>query len=151
MIYPYVVQFVLALVASAGFGILFNCPRREVLAGGICGGFAWFFYAWVYVVSMNELLGVFVGSVAVAVLSRIYSYRHMAPSIVFLIPGVIPLVPGALMYKTMKGVLDLNIYDTFIEAVKAIQFAGLIAVAIVIVFSLPYSVFEIGNQKKPKK
>ena len=75
----------------------------------------------------------------------------MAPSIVFLIPGVIPLVPGALMYKTMKGVLDLNIYDTFIEAVKAIQFAGLIAVAIVIVFSLPYSVFEIGKQKKPKK
>ena len=51
----------------------------------------------------------------------------------------------------MKGVLDLNIYDTFIEAVKAIQFAGLIAVAIVIVFSLPYSVFEIGKQKKPKK
>lgn len=150
MIYPYIAQFFLAAAAAAGFAVIFNCPRQKVYLGGFCGGVAWVVYSFVYVSTINELLGVFFGAVAAAVLSRVLSYRHMAPSTLFLIPGIVPLVPGSLMYKTMKGVLETNIYDTFIEASRAIKFAGVIAVAIVLVFSLPYSVFEIGKQKKPK-
>ncbi len=144
---PYFMQFFLAWISSFGFAILFNCPRKELFACGVCGGFAWVIYTFIYLSTINEPFGVFVGAVAAAALSRIFSYRHKAPSTVFLIPGVIPLVPGSQMYSTMKAVLSINIYDTFLEAIKALQFAGLIALAIILIFSLPYKYFEVGKQR----
>ena len=150
MTQPYYIQFVLAFLASLGFAVVFNCPKKACFTSGIGGGFAWVIYVYIYLKTMNEVLGIFVASLFAAAFSRFFSYRHMEPSTVFLLPGVIPLVPGSTMYTTMKGILESNIYETFMEATKALKFAGVIAIAIMIVFVLPYSYFAIGKQKKPR-
>jgi len=150
MTLPYYIQFVLAFLASLCFAIVFNCPKKESVTSGVGGGFAWVIYVFVYHKTMNAVMGIFVASLFAAAYSRIYSYKHMEPSTVFLLPSIVPLVPGSGMYRTMKAILDTNIYDTFIQAVKVIKFSGVIAIAIMIVFVLPYSYFELGRQKKPK-
>ena len=47
----YILQFLLALGASVGFGIMFNVPRRALLFCGIAGGFGWVVYSLI----MNSL------------------------------------------------------------------------------------------------
>ena len=150
MTLPYYIQFVLAFLAALCFAIVFNCPKKECFTSGIGGGIAWVIYVYVYHRTTNAVIGIFVASLFAAAFSRFFSYRHMEPSTVFLLPSIVPLVPGSAMYRTMKGILDSNIYSTFMEATKAIKFAGVIAIAIMIVFVLPYSFFAIGKQKKPK-
>ena len=147
---PYYIQFVLAFMAAAGFAVVFNCPKKECATSGIGGAIAWVVYVFVYHKTMNEVSGVFVGTLFAATYSRYLSYRHMEPSTVFLLPSIVPLVPGSGMYRTMKAILDINIYDTFIQAVKVLKFSGVIAIAVMIIFVLPYSFFAIGKQRKPK-
>ena len=150
MTLPYIVQFVLAFFASFCFAIVFNCPKKECITSGIGGGIAWVIYVYVYHRTINAVLGIFAASIFAAAYSRVFSYKHMEPSTVFLLPSIVPLVPGSSMYRTMKGILDANIYDTFMEATKALKLSGVIAIAIMIVFVLPYSFFAIGKQKKTK-
>ena len=40
-----------------------------------------------------------------ALLAEIFSRMRKAPTIVFLIPGVIPTVPGGSLYKSMRSLL----------------------------------------------
>ena len=106
----YAVQFILSFFASAGFGILFNAPRRTILAGGLSGAFGWLMY---FIATENEIQTViasFLGAIVLTALSILSSRKLRAPIIIFITCGIIPLVPGGLAYNAMRSVVLEN-YD----------------------------------------
>lgn len=95
-------------LAAIGFGMLFNVPKRTILTifcmGALGGALKLLVLYWLDSVIIGTLLGaMFVGFISVFA-----AHIKHAPPYVFAIPAVIPMVPGAFAYKTMKGVIALT-------------------------------------------
>lgn len=96
-----IIQLIGAAIGSLGFSLLFNAGKRTLLPAVVGGTLGWAFYL------LFEWLGasVFVAAIAASVFCQIYSEflaRLMkAPTTVFFIPAIVPLVPGGSLYHTM--------------------------------------------------
>ena len=106
----YAVQFILSFFASAGFGILFNAPRRTIFAGGLSGAFGWLVYFIATQFDVQAVIASFFGAIMLTALSIISSRYLRAPIIIFITCGIIPLVPGGMAYNAMRSVVLQN-YD----------------------------------------
>jgi uncharacterized membrane protein YjjB (DUF3815 family) len=93
--------------AALGFAILFNVPQRTLLiiwGLGAIGGWTKFLLLGLEV---NIALSSLVGASLIGVLSVYAAHGKQAPPLVFSIPSVIPMVPGAFAYRMMLGMMDL--------------------------------------------
>lgn len=106
----YAVQFILSFFASAGFGILFNAPRRTILAGGLSGASGWLVYFIATQYGIEPVISSFLGAIVLTAISIACSRKLRAPIIIFITCGIIPLVPGGLAYNAMRSVV-LQDYD----------------------------------------
>lgn len=147
-IYNIILNFTASFIAIYAFAVLYNSPRKELIPCAITGALGWIVYYLVMFKTSNSVNSTFFGALTVAACSRMLSYTRCAPSTLFLIPGILPLVPGTQIYNTMKAVIADDLYLTYQEAVKAFKLAGVIAVGIIIVFSLPYKTFAIFEPKE---
>lgn len=93
--------------AALGFAILFNVPQRTLImiwAMGALGGFTKFLMMGLEV---NIALASLAGASLIGVLSVYAAHNKQAPPLVFSIPSVIPMVPGAFAYRMMLGCMEL--------------------------------------------
>lgn len=96
--------------AATGFGILFNTPARVlfyVVFGGFLAGLVKF-TLMESAISSGIILGTFAASTTVGAVSIPIALRRHVPSIIFTIPSVVPLIPGAFAYRTMLGLMKLT-------------------------------------------
>ena len=98
-----------AAVAALGFAILFNVPVRTLAGCAVCGAAAYL----VRTVTANfEPLGIeaatLAGATVVGFLGVAFGRRWHLPAPVFVVPGVIPLIPGSLAFRTMIDMLALT-------------------------------------------
>lgn len=97
----YVIQLVAALVGSLGFVLIFN-PCKKTLFPSILGGML----GWaVYLLCEYFGFGVFVSTIIAAAFCQVYAEVFAriikAPTTVFYIPAIVPLVPGGSLYYTV--------------------------------------------------
>lgn len=129
-----IIQVISAFFATYLFSVIFNISRKQLLFCGINGALGWFVY--LIVLPMNSVvLSTFLGALAVRILSQIFAKIRKTPVTVFLIAGIIPLVPGAVLYKAVYS-MALGDYEQFsLYGIQSIKLAGAIAVAMVLVSS----------------
>ncbi|WP_417888033.1 threonine/serine exporter family protein [Zunongwangia sp.] len=94
--------------AAVGFAILFNVPKRTLftifLMAALGGTLKMLIMSW----HDSVILGTFAGAVLVGFLSIWAAHSKHSPPFVFAIPSVIPMVPGAFAYRTMKGIIEIT-------------------------------------------
>ena len=71
-----------------------------------------------------------------------------APATVFLIPSIIPLVPGGRLYYTMRAIVDGDADSAKIYAMETIVIALGIAVGIVVISLVFYHISHKNIQYK---
>ncbi len=95
-------------LAAIGFGILFNVPRRTLWTIGLIGMLGGAIkFGFLYIES-SIVLASLLGAIVVGFLSIPAAHNKNAPPLVFAIPSVIPMVPGAFAYRTILGLIDLT-------------------------------------------
>lgn len=99
-------EFLIATICSISFAILFNCPKRELISAGLCGGLGWVVYSVIKVLTSSVSLSVLFAAIAVGLLGEALAHRNKKPATVFIVPGIIPLVPGYGLYYTMLTVIE---------------------------------------------
>ena len=96
-------------VAALGFAVLFNAPPRTLILAAVGGAAG---YAVRSALVQSGMTGVEMATLAAAILVSflgvLFGRRWHAPPVVFVIPGVIPLVPGAVAFRTMIDILVLT-------------------------------------------
>ena len=101
----------LALFATAGYALLVNVPRRLLLPAALGGMLSW----GVYLLLKGRIESTFYLLVLVGAASAAYAEAvaklARAPATIFLIPALIPLVPGGYVYYMMSA-LVLNKLST---------------------------------------
>ncbi len=129
-------SFLFAFCSTVGFCILFHVPKKHILSASFVGGCGWLAYTYFVISGSSNILACFVGSCVVALLSDLFSRAFKDAATIFIIPGILPLVPGANMYYTMLAILDGDIQKTASVGTETILMAGAIAVALLVVASV---------------
>ena len=140
----YILPFIYAAMACAGFCVMYNMHEFKIaLTACVGGGIAWVAYL-LCAPSGSVMLQNFVSAVTVAIFSEIMARVFKTPSTVFLIVGILPMVPGGGIYYTMKYCIEGNM-DMFVsKLIATLGVAGAIAVGV----SLVSSVVRIINANK---
>ncbi len=141
MIFTLLFQIVMAFFYCVAFSVIFNAPRRELPACGICGSVSWGIYFGINEVFAQSVLATFLATVAVTAVCRHFSYVRQAPSTMYHIAGILPLVPGMNIYNAMSGILDNDLLYCFGQGVMALKLGAAIAIGSILVLSLPHSIF----------
>lgn len=94
-------DFLICIPATAFFALLFKVPRRAILISAVLSGVGYALYDWVTPVLGTAIAGYFLGTLLMAVLSEILARVMKMPATIFIIPAIIPLVPGIGLYNTM--------------------------------------------------
>lgn len=128
----YIKQFIYAFISTAGFAVFFNTPRDSVIKSSFGGATSWI----VYIISNNlfssPIAGAFLAAITVGLLGEFMAKRFKKPATIFIIPGIVPLVPGAGMYYTMLAVIEKNFSNAAELGTEAIFIALSIAIGIIV-------------------
>ncbi len=123
-----------AMVASAAFGVIFQVRGKNILFAGLSGGVGFFVYLFMYPTS--GFAASFLASAAISIYAEFMARRRKTPSTMFLIAGLIPIVPGGGMYNCTLRALEGNLYEAAVIGSQTVVEAGAIAVGIIAVSSI---------------
>lgn len=131
-----ILQTFAAFIATIFFSIIFNVNRRELLYCGFVGASGWFLYLLSIDSGYNTILASFLSALIVSILSHILAILRKNPVTVYQIAGIIPIVPGGLLYSAVYQLIGKNILGANEAFIEAMQIAGSIAIAMLFVASL---------------
>ncbi len=134
-------QLIFSFIATLSFSMLFNTPKSELVFCGICGTFAWLAYELSVWNGLSTVSGAFVASLLVTYMCRTLSFVRKIPLTIFLLSGIIPLVPGAGIYSTMYNIVLNDVTRATVKGVETLKISGVIAIGIIIVLSMPRGAF----------
>lgn len=103
MIKESILQVIMAGVGTLGFSIYFRVREKNVAASTAAGIIGWAIYLLIFHFTEQLFLSNFVAAFLVYLYAEIMARILKAPSNIFLIPGIIPLLPGGTLYYTMPG------------------------------------------------
>jgi uncharacterized membrane protein YjjB (DUF3815 family) len=124
-----------------GFSLLFNIPKTAILKSALVGAIGWLIFTKVNEFSQTAILSAFLGAGVVSILSEIFARKFKEAVTVFVIPGILPLVPGSGMYNTMLALIQKNFSKAALVGSETFFIAGSIAVAILLVSSFTRLIF----------
>ncbi|WP_078381124.1 threonine/serine exporter family protein [Sutcliffiella halmapala] len=136
-------QILFSFIASAGFGVIFNAPRKSLIHCGFVGMVGWISYILLADAGVDPVIASFVGSFAVALVGHIMAKRFRMPMIIFSVAGIIPLVPGGIAYNTMRNLAQNDYLAAIPLAAKAFMISGAIAMGLVFAEVLVQSVMKV--------
>lgn len=132
----FITQVVLSFFSIFGFAIIFNIPRRSIFFASLNGMVGWIIFYYVQNVSANFILPPLIGSLFVGLVGEILAIYHKQPATLFIIPGIIPFVPGYGIYYTMFHILNNDLSNALSTGVESIFVAIAIACGVVVATSL---------------
>ncbi|WP_346935829.1 threonine/serine exporter family protein [Clostridium sp.] len=134
----YLIQIITAYIGSLGFALLFNIKKERILYASIGGIITW----CIYLLSFYYCEDIFLSNMIAAILATTYSEvlarLHKAPTTVFLLPSIVPLVPGGSLYYSMSYAVMGNKTNFDIYALSTLKTALGIAVGIIVVSVIVY-------------
>lgn len=130
------IHFIAAFVAVISFSINLEIPKKYIIIVGIVGALGWIAYIICDYFKIPNVLAYFISALVVAILSMILSKTLNAVSTIFLIPGILPIVPGLAMYKMVYFLINNNLQESAYQLLQAILITAGIALAIFITESI---------------
>lgn len=140
-----ILSVISAFISTIGFSIVFHVQRKHLFICGLVGAIGWLIYLLLNDATHSSVLASFIAALVVTALSYILAKKRKTPITVFLVAGIIPLVPGLGLYRMMAAILEENFSLALNYATLTFEIAGVIAGAIVISSLLPLL------WRKPKK
>lgn len=132
---PILCQTIESFFASLFFAILFGVRRRDLVCTAGAGAVCWFVYAVVTTI-VGEIPAYFLSAVATTIYCEIFARLLRTPTIVYLAAGVIPLVPGGGIYRTMLLCIQETPEQALSACINTVSIAGAMAMGIMVVSSL---------------
>lgn len=125
-----------AFVCTIGFAILFNIPKQNIVQSGIAGALGWVIYIMTQSYLNSIVFSAFLGAFVVGIVGEIFARVYKEPGTIFVVPGIIPLVPGYGLYNAMLKTVE-NDYEAAIQAgLETLLVALAIASAIIATTSI---------------
>ncbi len=148
---PIYAHTVLSFISCLGFGVLFNVQKRTLLLAAVNGAIGWTILLVLDIPQVSYIFANLLSALVVGLLAEIFAVIQKTPATSFIVIGVIPLVPGFRVYRSMlffvRGDLDKGIA----EGVRSCFMAVAIAVGIILATSIVRMIRQAYKDYKRKK
>ena len=143
-------HFIIAMIATLAFAVLFQAPKSEWGLFGLTGGVGWFVYEYLHSQQgWHLMLATIVATLALTLLSRSFAVLRRHPATVYLLSGIFPLVPGAGIYYAAFYLISGNMEMFSIKGTETVETAGAIVIGIILAMGLPQA--WLNHLKKKEK
>lgn len=141
-------HFVFAFIATFGWTVFFNAPKEDLVYCSLTGALGWTIYIILYRYSENSYFSNFIASSFITLFSEFLARKLKKPAILYIIPGIIPLVPGLGIYNTMLNMVEGSYIKAIEIGTQVALVSGAIVLGMVVVTSLFRTYYEILRTKK---
>ena len=100
------IQLASAFFGAFGFSLLFGIRRRHLALASLGGMLTWGIYLAVQSVWNSLFLSALIASVFAVGYAETLARARKCPSTLFVVPAIIPLVPGSSLYYAMDRAVD---------------------------------------------
>lgn len=128
-----VLQTAGAFFAVLTLSVTFGVPKKYLIYSSVTGGLGWFIYLLLMEYGVKEFLAMFAATIIVALVSNLFARVLKAPVSIYLIPGILPLVPGLGMYRTVYSIINDDTKMAGYYFSSTMQIAGMIALAVFLI------------------
>ena len=125
--------FLIALISSLGYCIIFNIRGKHLIGAALGGAISWVSYYLFTELGFSELFAMFLSSTIISIYSEVLARVILAPVTTFIIVALIPLVPGAKIYYTMYEAINGNFLVAMETGVDTLAIAGTLALGVIFV------------------
>ncbi|NMB27847.1 MAG: threonine/serine exporter [Tissierellia bacterium] len=136
-------QLIFSLLSTIGFAVLFSIPKDSIFKSGVVGAIGWigFYISSIYLKS--NIAGTFFAAITVGVLGELLARYYKKPATVYIVPGIVPLVPGAGMYYTMLALVENDFFLAANKGTETFFIAAAISIGVIISTSLSKSIKRV--------
>lgn len=149
------VQFIVAMLGTLSFAILFHAPKKEYIFCSVTGAIGWIGYLVFVKNGLSIAVASLLSTFLMTILARMLSAVRRCPATIFLVTGIFTLVPGAGIYYTAYYIIMGDVTSSLFKGIETFKIAGAIVLGIVFGFALPQIWFNkiagLLHQKKIEK
>ena len=148
------IQIITSFVTAVAFAVMFRINKHRLFMVGLCGLVTYAVYYTLLFFTESLFVAAFVSSMATALYAEIFARVLHAPTVIFVLPGIIPTVPGGYLYRGMRDLLLRNISGTAENFIATLEVGLGIAggiVAVSIIFGIILDAIASHKNKKAKK
>ena len=128
----YLIEIGACTIGSLGYALMYNVKNDKLLAATIGGFFTIATYIIANELFNNIIIATTLASSVITFYSEILARKLKSPATVFLLPGIIPLVPGGGLFYTMTGLLTRNTQQFQSYGMSTLQTAVGIALGVIL-------------------
>ena len=141
-------SFVYSFLATIAFAVLFQAPKRTMILSGVIGAIGWGVFVYLRQhLEYNSFHSNLLATLVLALNCELCARLFKQPATVFLIPGIIPLVPGLGMYQGMKQIIE----KSYEPGMNTLLTAGTDSAAIALGIMFTASIFRVLKMSANKK
>lgn len=143
-----ILEFLIAMVATISFSILFNAPRRELPFCGLTGALGWLVYRILVINGLSAPIASMFATAVLTIFTRLLAVWRQMPGTMYLLAGIFPLVPGAGLYYTAYYLFIGEKSLSGQYASDTLLIAGAIVFGIIFGFAIPQKFFHTICKKR---
>ena len=144
-------SIMIALAASffgaIGYACTFNTRPKRLIATGFGGLIGWAAYLLIGCFMFSEPMKYFIAAIVINIYAEIMAVKEKAPSTVFIVSAIMPLVPGGMLYRTMRFAVTKEWEDFGKLGVETFS----IALALALGMLIANSVIKSMRKKRRKR
>ena len=131
------VQMSMAFLGSLGFSMVFGMRKKHLLIASVGGVLTYVIYLAMSSLFQNDIfMPCLIASAAAVLYAELLARLRKCPATIFVIPAILPLIPGSSLYYTMANAVRGNIAETKAYGSKTLVTALAIAAGISFVIAL---------------
>jgi uncharacterized membrane protein YjjP (DUF1212 family) len=143
--FPFPLFPLFGFIMTIGFCLQMNAPKRQMIISSIIGGVGMLVLVGGPLLGQGVLLTSFVGACIIATLAEIASRAGRDATTVFIIPGIIPFVPGLGLFESTSAIFANNNTLGIEKGANAMLTAGSIAIALIVVATVARLIMELAR------
>lgn len=146
-----ILKIVMVGLGTGFVSIALEASKEDLPINALLGSICFATYLYVIQIFNNSMLATFLASFLISFLSIYLTRKRGKPLQVFLIAGIIPLLPGLNIFKMVFGFVNQDNTAIFENANLTIQILAIIVISIVFASSITKLLKRIKfNIKKPE-
>lgn len=139
------IQIIMAFGGTFGFSAFLHIDKNKLIPVSFAGAFTWALFLAARHWNGNEMVGLFLAAAVASIMAEIFARIMKAPSTVFLISMLVPLIPGGNLYYTMSHLVlgegaEFNVYLRLV-----LWEASSIALGVMAVVSVVHLIQQLGS------
>jgi uncharacterized membrane protein YjjB (DUF3815 family) len=136
-----IIQVIGTFAAVISFAIIIGVPRQFLGHAGFVGAVGWLVYLILGNAGLSVVARMFYAALVVSLISHSFARIKKTPVTLFLIAGILPLVPGVGMYQIVYNLITNNSSMAAHYFTETLLIAGMIALAIFVMDTI-FRIFQ---------